>query len=193
VVIARTKPPKPPELSADITQELQGKDWRFSETVGARLSHNASTSKGAVLVGSNEAPGGESIRMVLAPVRMRGFSLLGTEDIRAFGTAEKALYGKTLTINPDQIEVAQDSDGHNYLSTCVTKTGVASNKSLTLRDAIKTEKTSANRRIEILLGLKPPRDWTCLFVQLSSTASNQQLLKVWRSIRPVVTTNWAQG
>lgn len=192
MVLSPRVPPKAPELSAVVAKQLQTKGWRVSKILGARTSHNASTSKGVGLVGMSDAAG-DSIRMVLAPVRMRGFSLLGIKDIRAFGTAEKPLFGKTLTIQPDQFEIAQDPSGRKYLSTCITKAGVASNKPLTLRDAIKTEKISTNRRIEILLGLKPPRDWTCLFVQVSTTASNKQLLEVWRSIRPVVTRNWAQG
>jgi hypothetical protein len=192
MAIAPTKPPSPPELSADVKKILQTKGWWDPESIGARSSHNASSSKGLVLVGSSDVAGEDSYRMLLVPVRMRGFSLLGAEDIRAYGTIERQLYGKTLTISPDQFEVATDSSGVNYLSTCVTRNGVASNKHLTLRDDIKTEKISAGRRIEILLGLQPPRDWTCLFIQLSSRASSKQMIEVWKSIKPVVTRKWAQ-
>lgn len=191
VVLAPTRPPKAPELSVVVTKHLLIQGWRIGEIREPRTSHNASSSKGVVLVGLTDAADA-SIRMVLVPVRMRGFSLLGTKDVRDYGTDEKLLDGKTLTIKPDQFEVATDPGGRNYLSTCVTKVGVASNKALILRDAIKTEAISATRRVEILLGLKPPRDWSCLFIQLSSTASNKQLLEVWHLIRPVVTKNWAQ-
>ena len=192
LAIAPAKPPSAPELSADVKKILQVNGWRGAESVGARSSNNASSSKGLVLVGSFDVAGGESFRMLLVPVRMRGFSLLGTEDIRAYGTKERPLYGKMLTIVPDQFEVATDSSRINYLSTCVTRNGVASNKHLTLRDDIKAEKISAGRRIKFLLGLQPPRDWTCLFIQLSSRASSKQMVEVWKSIKPVVTRKWAQ-
>jgi len=190
LAVAPIKPPTAPELSSGVIKGLKEKGWKVGDSVGARSLHQATSSKGIVLSGSSTNAQGNSLEMMLVPVRMRGFSLLETKDIRSYGTSEKQLYGKTLTIDDDQLELAEDRKGRNHVSTCVTRNGVASNKALTLRDAIKTERISAGRRVEILLGLKPPRDWTCLFVQISSKASNKDILEAWTAIRPVIKSKW---
>jgi hypothetical protein len=190
VGISPIQTPSAPNLSKEITKSLQDMGWGVSKVINSQNSKFASSATGLDMSKQSNRAGNESTRLLIVPVRMRDFSLLGVKNIRKYGTFDETLNGNTLTIKPDQFEMVKNDHGINYMSTCVTKNGFVSSNPLPLRDAIKTEAISLSRRVEILLGTQPPRDWSCLYVELSSRTSTSELLDSWIKIRPVIANRW---
>jgi hypothetical protein len=181
-----TATPIAKEINPEIVEQLKENGWNTTKAGGPRIGHEISTGQSFSLTMQQHADNG--IRVLLVPVRPRGAASLGSEKLKQLVEKRAPQKAKNLKIGSDQLGLSTTTNKKTTITTCVSQEGEASNDGNQLREIIKKEPISLLRRIKIIVGVEPPRDWSCLYVRMDIAQDSGAVPTAWKKLRESLTS-----
>lgn len=178
--------PLPAALSPVDLQELRLKGWKVSSKIPAQRRLEISNADGLVLTNLADEQL-QQIQLSLVPVRARTHKNL---DLK---TISKLVLGKSFQnfslkqIKKNTVMVTEDGSSGWLASTCIVDRHVSASRDVLVASLSKAP-ASMPERLNALLGLSPPRNWSCLFATIRVTQRqdfNYKVNATLQSIRPV--------
>jgi hypothetical protein len=191
-------PPRP--IDPILLSKLQQPGWQVQSTVASQRRFKISNAKGIVLVQSKTAKP-KGVQLSLVPVRSRSSDQLDAETIAREITGRSPLEGRTLKIGDQQLLFFENGMQRQMASSCIVS-GKARSSGDEAARAIATPPATWRNRMETTIGLRPLRDWSCLFATISTpntkhgryqTDPDRVIKRVWADVKPVLTKRTASS
>lgn len=185
-------PPRP--IDPILLKQLQQQNWKVHSTVAPQSRFKISNAKGVVLIQSKAAKPKE-VQLSLVPIRSRSSDQLDAETIAREISGRSPLQGRSVKIGDQQLFFFRDGKQRQMASTCIAS-GKARSSGDEVGKAIGTPPATWRKRVETTMGLRPLRDWSCLFVTISTpnkrdgskqSDPDQVIRRVWAEVQPVLT------
>ena len=192
--------PPPRAIDPGLLNQLQQQGWKVHSTVAPQSRFKISNAKGVVLVLSQAAKP-KNVQLSLVPIRSRSSDQLDAETIARELTGRSPLQGRSIKIGDQQLFFFRDGKQRQMASSCIAS-GKARSSGDEVGRAIGTPPATWRNRMETTLGLRPLRDWSCLFATISTpntkhgsyqTDPEQVIRRVWADVQPVLTKRIASS
>lgn len=179
--------PLPPQLIADRLPWLAAEGWQVSSAIPAQSRERVSNAEGFVLVNDKSAIL-DGVQLRLIPVRARAYQDLKLESFIQVITGAFPATPTILTVNNDQFMRFRSGSQDLQAVSCILASQAMVSQAGLAR-ALSNSPASLAERIRIILGLQPPRDFSCLLMTIDfrdRSDADQLIRQVWSAVRPVV-------
>jgi hypothetical protein len=186
--------PQAHPIDPALLNQLEEQGWKVHATVAPQGRLQVSNAKGVVLF-QPDSVNRKEVQLSLVPIRARAADQLDAENIGREISGQSPKKGRSLKVEGKLLFFFQDGKQRQLASSCIAS-GQASSKSDEVERAIGNPSVSWRNRVETSLGLRPLRDWSCLFIMISTPNSSHNLAKydpdqvisrVWSDVLPILT------
>jgi hypothetical protein len=181
--------PAAPAFNTGLLQELQARGWQSTRINRARRAHDLSQGDG-YRFRSQQQP---SASISLVPVRVRDAEELNANKLDALLNRDTKDASAPLHLGADAFQLTMGPNNSTNLRGCIASGAVHSGPRGIVATSIAEDWiTSLLERLKVFLGLRPPRDLSCLFVKIEARGgrdSRTELKRIWRSTGTVITAS----
>lgn len=171
--------PAAPAFKTNIIQQLKDQGWQSKRIKGAKRAQVFSQGDG-YLFRSYEH---HSVSISLIPVRVRAAQDLNAHRLNSLLSKDTAEDSKPLTLDDDSFRVTMTPDNNISLTGCIAAGAVQSSPNGFIPRRIGKGLTSSTlERLKVIIGLRTPRDLSCLFVKIRGEKASinlKELKKAW--------------
>lgn len=181
--------PAAPAFNTALLQELQERGWQSTRINRAQRGHDLSQGDGYRFQSQQHASA--SIRLV--PVRVRAGGDLNADRLDALLNRNTTDKSAPLHLGEDAFQLTRGPNNSTSMRGCIADGAVQSgHRGLVIVNISADPITSLLERLKVLLGLRLPRDLSCLFVKLQARGGSnaeKELKQIWRSTGRVITAS----
>lgn len=176
--------PQPPAAKAAMAEQLKQQGWLPTAFLEARQGQKVSQAKAQVFTLQNSNP---AVQLKVIPVRVRGAATFDVATIRDNILNNSSDGAAPLKRAGDVVLITKPQQGKRSLLTCIVRGGAATDSERLVNLRLSNDPANTNLdRLRMLAGLQQPREWGCLFTEISvnsSSSAQSQLIQAWDAVK----------